>query len=173
MAKRKESNTGFRNGELFCYNCGDHFNLQLPQAVRLVADIMKAFSKDHKHCAKTWTPPVVDQSLPAVDKAKWWKTGMNGERGASSEFMWTVLFYYERKIIKGPHPSDPDDFRRCYLLLQTVPEWKEKLHLMKGVSEVWSKLVDHWDTLTAMLEKEMVTETNWPEMYDLMKKLGC
>ena len=191
MPKKKQSHTGFRNGALFCFNCGGHYEMQLPQPVRFMADIMKDFEKNHNNCPKTWQPPVVDQSLSEGQKAVWWATGMNGERGTSSE---CVFFHIAMSAITNmgfpdfklkeyirsfsaswkSHPSDPDDFRRCYLLLETVPEWKEKLLLMKPVSEVWSKLVDHWGELTEMLETAMKTESGKAiKMHNLMKKLGC
>lgn len=171
--RKKDSPAGFRNGQLFCFNCGISFDMQLPQPTRFAAELMKLFDKTHANCEKTWMPPVVDQSLSAKQKADWWKTGMNGERGSSSEAMCEVL-YTDNPIPGLPHPSDVDDFRRCYLLLQTVPEWKEKLYLMKGVSPTWSKLVDNWDKLTQMLEQVMAgNKQRANEMHEFMKSLGC
>lgn len=69
------------------------------------------------------------------------------------------------------HPHDPDDFRRCYMLLFMVPEWKELLHEIKGESDVWEKLIDNWDQLTTMLEEQLAGKRN--NMYQFMKKLGC
>jgi hypothetical protein len=45
------------------------------------------------------------------------------------------------------HPYDPDDFSRCWKLLEAVPEWKTELHKLKPLSEAWSNLVDNWDKL--------------------------
>lgn len=184
MAKRKksESHTGFRNGNLFCFNCGQSYGMNLPQPINMAAAMMKEFDKDHKNCTKTWTQPVVDQSLSEEDKAAWWIDKRNGEQGTSSECMFYCLsagvpsLAYQRRQIteRAAHPFDPDDFRRCYLLLQTIPEWKQYLHIMKDVSPIWSNLIDNWDTLTAMLEKAMASpDGKAPEMYELMKKCGC
>ena len=184
--KKKSSHASFRNGHLFCYHCGASYDQQLPQPVMFAAAVMKAFSAAHKHCEKTWVQPEVDQSLAAPLKAMWWKNGMNGERGTSSEAMWQVFNYCHSlhntvhgavhlptNLIGLSHPHDPNDFRRCYLLLKTVPEWKTHLHHMKKVSRVWSNLVDNWDKLTEMLETAMKENKPAPEMYELMKSLGC
>ena len=67
-------------------------------------------------------------------------------------------------------PSDPDDFRRCYLLLKAVPEFKEMLYKMKPISHEWDALVDNWDRLTELLEEQMKTKQS-NGMYDLMQSL--
>lgn len=174
MAK-KQDHTGIRNNHLFCFNCGGSYQMNYPQPINMAAALMKQFHKDHKGCPKIWEPPVVDQSLSEKDKAIWWSMGMNGERGMSSEAMHWVLYFNadgdKIPIVKRHHPADPDDFRRCYLLLETVPEWKAKLHLMKPVSPVWSNLVDNWDKLTEMIKELMAGKKN--DMYEFMKSLGC
>lgn len=177
MAKKKSSgHVSFRNGDLFCYNCGRSYKMNLPQPASMASAMMIQFDKDHKNCAKTWEPPVVDQSLSEIQKALWWMEGYNGERGMSSEVIWNVFYY---NIIKGTvnldkkrndHPHDPDDFKRCYLLLETVPEWKSRLNELKGLSPAWSNLVDNWDQLTYMLQEQMATgEPNG--MYEFMQQL--
>lgn len=139
MPKSKNKpHTGIRNGQLFCYNCGTAYDMKLPQPLTMAAAIMKQFEKDHKNCAKIWELPVVDQSKSEEYKAIWWNSGMNGERGGSSECMWQHLWHDlqklpEKRLPKAKqHPSDADDFRRCYLLLETVPEWKSKLQLFSS-----------------------------------------
>ena len=182
MAKaKKESNTGFRNGDLFCYNCGSSYHIVLPTPIYMSTAIMKQFVENHTNCEKTWEEPKVDQTWTEISKAIWWAMGMNAERGMSSKAMWhqiynksfhSILVFALKPGEKTCHPADPDDFRRCYLLLETVPEWKDKLHLMKEVSPVWEKLVDNWDQLTLMLQEQM--GTGQPNgMFEFMKKLGC
>lgn len=179
--KKKENHVGFRNGGLFCFNCGGSHKLNLPIVVSEMTDITKGFERLHKNCKPTWQPPVVDQSGTEYEKAKWWIS--NGERGRSSE----CIFYNITKKDSDPNtvslcvliderskytsPSDPDDFRRCYLLLQTVPEWKEKLHLMKSVSPVWEKLVENWTLFTGLLEEQLQGKKN--DLHTLMKNIGC
>jgi hypothetical protein len=170
MAKVK-SNTGFRNGKLFCFNCGASYDMQLPQPVDMAAGIMKTFGKSHRDCKPVWEAPEPNMSQSEKQRAKWWAD--HGERGMSSEAIYNMLA--EKKISNNiTHPSDPDDFRRCYLLLKAVPEWRIKMDAMREVSPVWNNLVDNWDKLTEMLETALNTkEKKAPEMYELMKSIGC
>lgn len=178
MAKKKNEHTGFRNGDLFCFNCGTFYKISLPQPVDMVTAIIKQFSKSHNDCVKTWIEPVANPNLgldliSAKENANWWL--MNGEHGISSKTIFKYLYGYdggEIKIQFEDTPCDPDDFRRCYLLLKAVPQWKMKLHLMKPVSPTWSKLVDNWDKLTVMLEEQMQTKKA-NGMYEFMKTIGC
>jgi len=172
MAKRKivAEHCIVRNGNLFCTHCGGDQEIQYPLNPIMFIAISEAFREIHEHCEKTWKQPIVDQSLTEYQKANWWL--LHGERGVSSE---TIFQKIDGRIIlkhEGCHPLDPDDFRRCYLLLETIPEWKTKLHLMKKVSPVWEKLVDNWDKLTEMLEEQLATgKANG--MYQTMKSLGA
>lgn len=172
MATKKE-HTGFRNGQLFCFNCGQSYDMKLPQPVNMAAAMMKQFSKDHKNCPKTWEEPKPEtDGKTEYENAQWWL--QNGERGISSETMFTHLSgTHNLRAGRGEcHPSDPDDFRRCHLLLEAVPQWRDKLHKMKNASTVWTNLVDNWDKLTEMLLEQMKTRKD-NGMYDLMKSLGC
>ena len=72
------------------------------------------------------------------------------------------------------HPYDPDDFSRCYKLLQAVPEWKIELHKLKLLSKEWDNLVENWDKLTEMFEENQ--RTGWQNskkigMYEFMQTL--
>lgn len=175
MAIKQKGNTGFRNGDLFCFNCGGAFKMTLPKPVTQAAKEMSSFSQLHENCEKTWTEPVADANgKTEQENADWWL--LNGERGTSSETMFKYLD--GRDITKGrmSHPLDPDDFKRCYKLLQAVPQWKSKLYQMRHVSPVWDKLVDNWDKLTEMYERNVKEEwKNYKEigMYEFMESLGC
>lgn len=75
-----------------------------------------------------------------------------GERGNSSETIFTVLTGVDANTgSKNAHPYDPADVRRCLLLLEDVPELKERFDTMRTVSEPWSRLVDSWNEITATL----------------------
>lgn len=170
MAKRKTDHCIIRNGNFFCTHCGAEQKLELPMDTRMVVAIGEAFSKIHKNCPKTWEQPIVDQSLTERQKADWWLR--NGERGISSETIFQTIDGRITLRDEKCHPRDPGDFRRCYLLLETIPEWKAKLHLMKKVSPVWEKIVDNWAKLTEMLEEQL--QTKKPNgMYQFMKSLGA
>ena len=173
--KKKASHCVMRNNQMFCTHCGRGQALPIPIESYMFSAMAKAFEKHHKDCKKTWKQPEVDQSLSEVQKAMWWLK--NGEHGISSETIYSVIANtIGLNVMRNPfgynHPADPDDFYRCHKLLITVPEWREKMHLMKPISDVWSNLVDNWDELTVLLEEQLKTgKANG--MYELMKKLGC
>lgn len=184
--KKKESNTGFRNGNLFCYNCGNSYDMFAGTGgqgvpIGLSADIMKSFAKQHLKCKPTWTEPVNEnaENKTATDNALWWLK--YGEHGASSAGIWyhmTKGSYGDMgpvdnfKFHLRPHPLDPSDFYRCYKLLNAVPQWKKRIGEMGQHSEVWQKLVDNWDKLTEMLEEQLQTKKA-NGMYEFMQQLGC
>ncbi len=168
-----KEHTGFRNGDMFCFNCGDSHKMVLPMELGKYSELLVSFGKRHKKCPKTWEEPKIEDSGAKTvdDKMKWWID--NGEHGTSSKTMYSVMsgqaITSERNF---SHPCDPDDFRRCYLLLKAIPEFKKALWRMKIVSETWVNLVDNWDKLTEMLEEQMTTKKA-NGMYEFMKTLGC
>lgn len=166
----KKGNTGFRNNDLFCFNCGGKYIINYPQPISMVTAMMDQFVKDHENCLPTWKEPEVNQKQSVKQKAFDWL--QNGETGLSSKTMW---FCFMGEEIKRPsHPYDPGDFKRCYKLLQAVPEWKLQLHNLKPLSKEWSNLVDNWDQLTDMYEQNK--KEDWKNhkiigMYEFMQTL--
>lgn len=164
-------NTTIRNNELFCLNCGGSHKLILPVAINEMTKKIEAFNELHGDCPKTWTEPVPDQSKDIETKAMfWWQ---NGHRGMSSETMWNCCM--GRSVGRISYPYDPDDFSRCYKLLQFVPEWKGEKYMQKiaALCPEWKNLIAHWNKLTAMYEQN--ERTNWKiykkiGMYELMKE---
>jgi len=75
------------------------------------------------------------------------------------------------------HPHDPDDLNRCLLLLEAVPEIRNCMSKIAGISDTWAKLVARWDEA----EQSFLDEVglNWtkarsaPKTYQLMKDIGC
>jgi hypothetical protein len=131
--------------------------------------MQKEFDKEHENCKGTWKQPEPDKNLSVIEKMNFWL--QKGEHGMSSETIFQVISG-QRITDRLTHPYDPDDFRRCYLLIKAIPEWKEELYLLKTISPVWSKLVENWDKLTEMLEEQMKTcKPNG--MYEFMHSLGC
>jgi hypothetical protein len=166
---KSKGETGFRNGNLFCFNCGDSYNMNLPQPVNMASLMMKEFAKNHKGCLKTWSEPVADQTTTIQERMIFWLG--SGERGMGSEAMFEKISGYKLKGYTY-HPCDPDDFKRCYKLLKIIPEWKSELHKLKELSPVWEKLVDNWDKLTEYYENML--EVKKPNgMYEFMRDLGC
>ena len=131
----------------------------------------KAFSKSHAACKKTWEEPSPDENATEMqNRNKWIECG---EHGVSSKTIYSVL---SGVPIMSPnrycHPLDPDDFRRCYLLLQFVPSWRQRIGEMASISPTWAALVANWGKLENMLEAAM-KKRKAPEMYEFMKTLGC
>lgn len=56
------------------------------------------------------------------------------------------------------YPCDSADFKRCRILLETVPETKCTLKEMASVSKVWANLVKHWFVVCNSMDNE---NTNW------------
>lgn len=162
--------TTIKNSNLFCLNCGEEKVLVYPSPVDEMTKIMAKFDKDHKDCKPVWKQPKVDMSLPIEERMDFWLT--KGWRGTSSETMFQVI---SGKLIlkhRMSHPCDPDDFSRCYKLLEIIPEWKKELHKMKVISPVWSNLVDNWDKLNEFYEDmRVVKKANG--MFEFMKELGA
>ncbi len=79
----------------------------------------------------------------------------NGERGTSSESIvqhLTGILVARRWGICAP--CDPDDLRRCRLLLEAVPELAPRFGEMASASGVWAELVEIWDDLCATMDRE-------------------
>lgn len=167
---KTKSNTGIWNGDLFCFNCGQSQKMPLPMPITMASDMMKSFERIHKACKKTWTEPIAQPGDSLLRNLTWWLK--YGEHGISSKTMAEHLGRINLGLKERSHPRDPSDFKRCYLLLKAVPQFKEILHDMKSVSSVWSNLVDNWDKLTELLEEQLINKTD-NGMYDLMKKIGC
>ena len=100
-----------------------------------------------------------------------------GERGISSNTIVQHLTGYPANgRWGGGYPSDPDDLRRCMLLLEQCPElvapFRER---MAYASPVWARLVARWDELIAMLREEMRDYSGRaPCTYKAMREIfGC
>lgn len=164
--------TTIRNEKLFCTHCGGEYALKYAIEIGKMTEKIDAFTTLHADCEKTWVEPVPPQNSNStiVEKATWWLA--NGETGSSSKTMYNCLI--GNKKFEIHHPYDPDDFKRCYKLLNAVPEWKTKLHKLQCLSPQWNNLVNNWDKLTEMYEQN--ERTNWENykqigMYEFMKSI--
>ena len=93
--------------------------------------------------------------------------------GTSSKTMWAVLMGADLETpdrFRFSPPHDPSDFRRCHLLLEAVPEWRERLPEVAAAFPIWGPLVREWDKLTALYLRDREKDGS-PELYRLMKKL--
>lgn len=114
--------------------------------------------------------------LPVEQRAIMWATF--GEQGISSRTIFAVMteaIQYEdvfpRDWARFNVPHDPSDFRRCYLLLKLIPEWRERLEEMADDFPKWRPFVDSWDEMTALYEQERENpKGRCPKLYELMKQ---
>ena len=103
---------------------------------------------------------------------KWF---IQGETGISSKALAAAVCGLEpdeTRVKFGNHPADPDDFKRCVKFLDSVPEARLYLNRAKALSEVWTRLVEHWDELESLFREEYPTKSA-PRLYSRMKELGC
>lgn len=164
--------TVLRNQKLFCTCCGSEYTLNYPMGMKAMADKTYAFETLHKDCKQTWTEPVVSPEKSERERAAWWL--VNGETGLSSKMMWNYFMGMAITTFDRHYPYDADDFKRCYKLLQVVPEWKSRILELGKLSKEWDNLAKNWDKLTAMYEENV--RTNWQEykrigMYEFMESL--
>lgn len=97
-------------------------------------------------------PQAPAQAKAGTTEALKWLS--EGELGTSS----LTLCYYTMgvpdEIDYESHPLDVDDFNRCVLFLEQVPQARQELFRMEGKSPQWSALVRNWDHLENTLKQE-------------------
>lgn len=102
------------------------------------------------------------------DRALNWSA--NGETGLSS-----LAIFRHFLGIEDPapsHPHDPDDLRRCLLLLEHVPEWKPRMHEIASASPAWARIAPKWEELTRLFSEETSRgKGSAPRTYDLLQSL--
>lgn len=78
-----------------------------------------------------------------------------GERGMSSEALFTRLSGIEvDDDASHLHPADPDDFRRCRLMLESVPALASRLQIASDLSATWAALIAAWPELCGLMDEE-------------------
>lgn len=166
----KNNHTTIRNKKLFCENCGGEFTLPFPIDISSMSQQIKSFNKLHKDCEKTWSEPSVNPNDRELERASWWIK--NGETGLSSITIWNCMMGNTNFSVH--HPYDPDDFKRCYKLLEVMPEWKNQLNKLERLSVSWGNLVKNWNKLTEMYELNQ--KSKWKNhqeigMYEFMQTI--
>jgi len=117
------------------------------------------------------TKRIVDANPRMTPLDRWLRVG---ERGESSDAIVAKLRMVHGISNLKAHPHDPDDLRRCLLLLEVVPDLVPDFERMREVSPVWSALVDAWPSLVTSFERE--SRGQWrsgkfdaPKTYSLIK----
>lgn len=111
---------------------------------------------------------------PLQQRAFFWSS--QGETGVSSLTIFAVMTGTDDatdmetpSFFKFSPPLDPADFRRCYLLLKLIPEWRPRLPEVAKKFPKWEKLVQQWDELTQLYEEER-ENGRCPKLYAEMQK---
>lgn len=98
---------------------------------------------------------------------------MSGDTGISSQTIMCVMTGTKNRGHFGADiPYDPSDFGRCYRLLKHFPQWRSRMQQVADKYPAWQPLVDNWDELTALYEKEIKNKSGRaPKLYEMMRKL--
>jgi hypothetical protein len=70
----------------------------------------------------------------------------------------------------GNHPHDPDDFGRCFRLLERFRDWRDRIGEMSAISPQWGTLARHWPELEELYRKES-SNMKAPRLYARMREL--
>lgn len=126
---------------------------QMNAIIRAATDIVEAIAKEHK---------------PATDGMGLVAWLDSDDTGLSSRFM---AMYLSSRLCNEIHwPHDPDDFGRCYRLLQAVPELRDRLPYLENASVQWAALVKHWSELESLWVEESPAGAA-PKLYARMREL--
>jgi hypothetical protein len=81
---------------------------------------------------------------------------LSGDTGVSSETIACIAMGIteEQRRWRFDIPGDAGDFGRCYRLLKVVPELRNALPLVADKFPKYRPLVDIWDELTSLYEKD-------------------
>ena len=83
----------------------------------------------------------------------------HGQVGASSKAMAAAAGCLGEDARSSAYPLDPDDLNRCLLLLEAVPEIRERFDAIATISPTWARLIAKWDQLESSFLKE--AGRNW------------
>lgn len=101
---------------------------------------------------------------------KWFGTG---KVGASSKAMALASIGMAND---GSYPCDPADFNRCLLLLEAVPEIRNRMDKVAAINGTWGRLVAKWSEVeTCFLDEvgfDWAKAQRAPKTYALMKSIG-
>ena len=95
---------------------------------------------------------------------------VNGETGNSSQTL--ALWLSEcKRANRVSFPYDPSDFRRCLLLLDSVPELRKNLATLPALSPEWAAIYQNWEALETTLREELAAGNRAPRTYRLLKQV--
>jgi hypothetical protein len=157
---------GGKIGEIgHCTHCGRGLSLGGgPQPLPIVTAAMNAFVKMHLGCKSG------QFQEPEAHGPEEWLRGR--DTGTSSLTIYAAMMNAPSPHDRYDVPHDPDDFGRCYRLLNLFPDWKMRLGEVGTRFLIWRPFVREWNKLTEMYETALASKTNRaPEMYKFMQEL--
>lgn len=82
---------------------------------------------------------------------------INGESGTSSIALGSRMLGVKitNASDRVAHPADPADLRRCVLLLDRFPVWRQRMYYLLRLSPAWNALARNWTDLEATLRSEL------------------
>ena len=105
--------------------------------------------------------PALD--APIAKRAEWWRK--RGDVGTSSLTIWSV---FTGSLSAVGYPNDPDDFRRCKLLLDLIPEWRQDMGKITDRFPWYAPFVDRWAEFEKLYAEESQGKKA-PKLYALMQ----
>ena len=118
-----------------------------------------------------WQAVPASQMEVAAMKDKVLKWLLNGRVGLSSKAMAAHLCGFP---CEGDYPIDPDDFNRCVMFLDAVPEARALLPKMAEVNRYWAAFVARWSEIEAAFRDEQIRPGVFysaPKTYKLMTEI--
>lgn len=94
----------------------------------------------------------------------------SGETGLSSKTM--LCIHTGNEMDRGwdfRPPSDVADFRRCWLLIEAIPEVKNSFAQIAKECPAFKGVIENWDVISAAYEKER-GNGDCPVTYRLLKQ---
>ena len=85
-------------------------------------------------------------AAPAMGLVAWMASD---DTGSSSKYMAAVMSGVPGNYA---HPHDTGDFGRCSRLLDAVPEFRDKMEMMRDKSPQWAALLDAWSDIESLIE---------------------
>ena len=81
---------------------------------------------------------------------EWLQWLASGERGMSSEALFSRLTGIAMKRPRFDHPWDVYDFGRCVMMLDACPSLAPHVADAADLSRTWAALISEWDGLVSM-----------------------
>jgi hypothetical protein len=110
------------------------------------------------------------------DARRWLAVGEQGRSSCAMFLKFTgVKPDYIAHLRDDDYPRDSGDLRRCLLLIDQVPEFRERVAEMAECSPEWAALVSAWNELAGLMETECPswrdpdTTGSAPKTYKLMR----